>query len=525
MADTRVMISLCQRICTLRRQVCPRTSYATAGAATSELVVAGSIEGSKDKALFSENILKLNEFTSLKEVNSVSELSRAIQGHVAVYLAPSSSASPSIEHEVDEYIIEFKRLLQEKKSNLIALVVPLGCYRDSMNSALTDSTKYTVITEEFGSMYKLLIAYCKPDSVPLSSNNMKGNHGQPSVKSRGQFKFLWDSARDGKDTIDFGKQRVLQRLSDKAVYNKANPSVEKKLSIPEWDEIIGRMLYQEKLDDFGIYSQLRKLFVGTSLVEDLEITTNASAAASASRTDDDEGAGGEGRASYLVSLTVNCIPSKYRANIKSILDYGCAEGAITGQLCKQLQVAATSAYGADVRYLPAVGFQFVQLPAETETPGNAGDILPSIRDHSIDFINSAMVFHHVRHVPAALTELRRVISDHGVFVVREHHCTTPYMAAFLDITHGLYSLSWKVPVEWPSFLDEYEAWYRGREDWSQFIESAGFRRLTEVEMTEDGVRQYNSAQISVPKANHKGICIHSLLHTHPPARSLTHSLI
>lgn len=521
MDDEKGALAVCRRICALRRQVCPRTSYATAGAATSELIMAVDAVGSKNAALFRENMLKFNEFTSIKEVISVSELSSAMQGHVAIYLAPFPSAvTSSIENEINDYIFQFKRLLSEKKSNLIALVVPLGSYRDSMSEAIIDGTKYSVITEEYSNEYKVLIAYCKAVSIPLNSGNMQGNHGQPSVKSRGQFKFLWDSARDGKDNIDFGKQRVLQRLSDRPIHNSVNPSAETKLTISEWDEIIGRMIYQEKLDDFGIYNHLRKLYVGTTLVTDLEISNTNSNAASASRNDDDEGgAGGDGRASYLVSLTVNCIPSKYKSNIKSILDYGCAEGAITGQLCKQLQVVASSAYGADVRYLPAVGFQFLQLPAETETPGSVGSILPSIRDHSIDFINSAMVFHHVRHVPAALAELRRVISDQGVFVVREHHCTTPFMAAFLDITHGLYSLCWKIPVEWPAFLDEYEAWYRGREEWNQYIEDAGFRPLAEVEMTEDGIRQYNSAQISVPKANHKGITV-----THISYDSCTHSI-
>ena len=43
------------------------------------------------------------------------------------------------------------------------------------------------------------------------------------------------------------------------------------------------------------------------------------------------------------------------------------------------------------------------------------------------------------------------------------------MAAFLDIVHGLYGLAWKDPVEDPRFLDEYQAYYRSREDWNQVI--------------------------------------------------------
>jgi 2-polyprenyl-3-methyl-5-hydroxy-6-metoxy-1,4-benzoquinol methylase len=81
-----------------------------------------------------------------------------------------------------------------------------------------------------------------------------------------------------------------------------------------------------------------------------------------------------------------------------------------------------------------------------------------VDDNSIDIITSAMVLHHVKHVPAVLNEMRRVITLKGVLVIREHHCTSSFMGAFLDITHGLYSLAWSSPVEWPAFLDEYQAW-------------------------------------------------------------------
>ena len=58
-----------------------------------------------------------------------------------------------------------------------------------------------------------------------------------------------------------------------------------------------------------------------------------------------------------------------------------------------------------------------------------------------------------------------------LFLCREHHCTSPEMAAFLDIVHGLYGLAWKDPVEDPRFLDEYQAYYRSREDWNQVMYS------------------------------------------------------
>ena len=85
-----------------------------------------------------------------------------------------------------------------------------------------------------------------------------------------------------------------------------------------------------------------------------------------------------------------------------------------------------------------------------------------------------MVFHHVTHVKAVLLELRRVISSQGALVIREHHCVSADMGAFLDITHGLYSLSWSQPVEWPDFIAEYKAFYRSREEWDALARECGF---------------------------------------------------
>jgi hypothetical protein len=58
--------------------------------------------------------------------------------------------------------------------------------------------------------------------------------------------------------------------------------------------------------------------------------------------------------------------------------------------------------------------------------------------------------------------------------MREHDCGTPDMAVFLDITHGLFSLCWSNPIEWPHFITEYKAYYRNKKEWNTLIESCGF---------------------------------------------------
>jgi hypothetical protein len=110
-----------------------------------------------------------------------------------------------------------------------------------------------------------------------------------------------------------------------------------------------------------------------------------------------------------------------------------------------------------------------------------------------------MVFHHVTHVKAALLELRRIVSPTGVLVIREHHCVSADMGAFLDITHGLYSLSWSSPVEWPDFIEEYKAFYRSREEWDALIREAGFALA--VQDDPQALRAYSAAEFAARKPN------------------------
>ena len=82
------------------------------------------------------------------------------------------------------------------------------------------------------------------------------------------------------------------------------------------------------------------------------------------------------------------------------------------------------------------------------------------------------------------------------FTPSQHDCSSPDVGAFLDITHGLYSLSWSDPVEWPDFVSEYSAFYRSREEWDALLASAGFT-LCIQEAGEKAIRNYAQCEHSV----------------------------
>jgi hypothetical protein len=111
--------------------------------------------------------------------------------------------------------------------------------------------------------------------------------------------------------------RVLQRLADKELLDGSKFPREK------WETIIRNFL-QNGGDDFGVYSLLRNYYIGKTLEESLKINirslNNSDSSNSSSGGDcfaksegneekEKEKEGGDGRANFMVEMTIECIPS------------------------------------------------------------------------------------------------------------------------------------------------------------------------------------------------------------------------
>ena len=354
----------------------------------------------------------------------------------------------------------------------------------------------------------LCITSCHSYKRKLSSDSAAlvaiGFNRQPSVQSLGQFKYLWRE----QSSLEC-KERVLQRLADREVKafsttlrprtGSSSNNNNNKYSTKEWDDIIEAALSAGR-NDYHIYDLIRRHVLGSSLEDDLR--TGLRLAATAAAADSSEG---DGRAKFMVKMALDCIPLTTRRRLEQggrcMLDYGCAEGSITSSLGQALSMKPKCILGADVRAIPSEGFSFIQLPAEDPSqPPALRSILPSLKDHSVELVTASMVLHHVTHVEAVLQELRRVIAHDGLLLLREHHCSGPQMAAFLDITHGLYSLSWSQPVEWPDFVTEYKAFYRSQSEWDALLLKAGFRLALQLEGSK-AAASYNSVQVQKRKGD------------------------
>lgn len=418
-------------------------------------------------------------------------------------------------------IADVEALFSDGRTKLVVLIAALTAATNAVRlSTMFDLSNFTFSEEEFLCIVddddhddnhdpcSLCITSCHSYKRKRSSDSAAlvaiGFNRQPSVQSLGQFKYLWRE----QSSLEC-KERVLQRLADREVKAfsttlrprtvSSSSNNNNKYSTKEWDDIIEAALSAGR-NDYHIYDLIRRHVLGSSLEVDLR--TGLRLAATAAAADSSEG---DGRAKFMVKIALDCIPSTTRRRLEQggrcMLDYGCAEGSITSSLGQALSMKPKYILGADVRAIPSEGFSFIQLPAEdTSQPPALRSILPSLKDHSVELVTASMVLHHVTHVEAVLQELRRVIAHDGLLLLREHHCSGPQMAAFLDITHGLYSLSWSQPVEWPDFVTEYKAFYRSQSEWDALLLKAGFRLALQLEGSK-AAASYNSVQVQKRKGD------------------------
>lgn len=252
--------------------------------------------------------------------------------------------------------------------------------------------------------------------------------------------------------------------SDKAVknllYTLSNHTLtdnKTKYSMAEWKKLIGSYL-SKGYNDEKIYKKLRLLYSKDISFSDL------------------------GRAAYLASNLITFLPKN--KNYNTLLDYGCANGAITRELYKQLNINPKNVYGSDISTYDNTDFNFIHV--------NTDNKLSSIKSGSIDLITCSMVLHHIVDLNSALQELRRVISPNGILIVREHDCQDHNFSAFLDIIHGLYSLVWSEPIEDPNFIKEFKSYYKDSNEWTTIISSFNFTKISEDKNDKSNMKAYYS---------------------------------
>ncbi len=532
-----------ENIVNLRCQVCPRTSYSTTGAMASTLMVvslqSSSVQTTKEREKkLKDKIRESKEFENF-DTRKLAEVSSGARGHcILIYHLEVATNVHSQQRQAEEFAhtitTELNKVFEEKKSRLVFILLPrvfmnvlidesedfrdfmnnyqlverqqdiLGC--DEVNSGFVlhsifvpsnpknvdggmdeeDNFDYTTI---FQSKINDLLGSHEQrlgNALQAASNPSRGYNNQPSVQSRCQFRYLWSmlppkSTAAPRTKLD---EALLKEARDRTLNRIANHQLAdgtSKWSEKEWEEKIRRIL-EVGGNDYHVYDFIRRQCCGNSIKEAIFETQHKGSV----NTKVNSSSGGgeeEGRNKSLAARVKKCLPLRIsQQGVSSLLDYGCAEGAITSLLGEEMRVPEGKLFGADVRAIAGDGFKFIQISSENadvnESP-STGSILPGLDDDQIQVITTSMVFHHVTFIEATILELYRIIDKNdGVLILREHDCHSPPTGAFLDIVHGLYGLSWSNPVESPDFLSSYKAFYRSKEDWDTILAEYGFQPVS-----------------------------------------------
>ena len=241
--------SISEHIISVRKRVCPRTSYATSGAAGSVLCAYVST----DKHSLFEPLLSLlrgsEEFERVDIVHNLSNLTKNVNGNVVLVCDTLSPESMAI----------LEPIFIANKTKLVVSVHNGGA--DSKDTALQ---RFSLLEHTTGT-WRVQSLYNYRQSVNAAAAAKPGFNNQPSVQSGNQYRYLWSPSTP---QIENGKDRVLQRLADKTLFGSGA-----KLSTQQWDQLV-QLELNKGADDYGVYNMIREKVLGTSLAHDLQINLN-----------------------------------------------------------------------------------------------------------------------------------------------------------------------------------------------------------------------------------------------------------
>lgn len=137
----------------------------------------------------------------------------------------------------------------------------------------------------------------------------------------------------------------------------------------------------------------------------------------------------------------------------TVLDIGCAEGAITVMVGKYMKLDPQQVHGCDIENITDDNpyqhqFTFTHL-------ADSNSYRLPYKNDSYHAVLAMMSLHHVPNKKAMLREIYRVLKPGGVLIIREHHCISKGLSMVLDVIHGFYSMVWANPREMDNFDDYY----------------------------------------------------------------------
>lgn len=202
------------------------------------------------------------------------------------------------------------------------------------------------------------------------------------------------------------------------------------------------------------------------------------------------------RANEMVSFLKTATNNEHvLSDIHTYLDVGCSHGEISNEIRSLLptnvvfracDIIERPQYIPDHSYFridennPSLScFSFLQ---EEEDGGSGGH-------RGTQLVTCIMSLHHMKHVDRMLHLLSQAMRPGSYLLLREHNVddnrlsvTSSIDYTFLDMIHGLYSISWCPAKEFEdeSFCETYFAHYRSSQQWTELLKTHGFSLLMDT---------------------------------------------
>jgi SAM-dependent methyltransferase len=179
--------------------------------------------------------------------------------------------------------------------------------------------------------------------------------------------------------------------------------------------------------------------------------------------------------------------SKYTP-ITKYLDYGGSTGAITSYFANELRLKKDNAYSLDIEQWQGtvIKKEYTNIKYITIKPTDS----INLESNSFDLITCFQVLHHVNEeqINRTMKELHGLLKKNGLFIIREHDCNNDLTRLLIDIEHTVYEC---VTNNKDTMNGEYLCTYndgekyRSIDNWISYIESFGFKTVTEKDFSED----------------------------------------
>ncbi len=166
------------------------------------------------------------------------------------------------------------------------------------------------------------------------------------------------------------------------------------------------------------------------------------------------------------------------------LDFGGGIGDVSSSIAKNLKLKKENSFVTDIQnwlgkehtdeYVKHITYRYLKtnlLPFEKET---------------FDLITCLQVLHHIPDKKYTISQLRKVIKNNGILIVREHDCRDSQDRTMIDIEHSLHAYA--VDEQGIDYFQNYHDNYMTKSELSTLMAEGGFELLDTF--PEKGITRY-----------------------------------